>query len=238
MDMPHLILFAVHLCPFSSPKCSCVDCHSVAKWCLTLCDPMDCSTSGFLVFHYLLEFAQTHIHWVGDIPPSHPLSSLSPLALNLSWHQGLFQWVGSLHQVIKVLELQHLYHWIRSLLSSSWYVMVIEEVLETGYMKGSRVQSVLEKPSDYRKWSFLPCKRGKSVIALSNPPMLKFLNTVKQFSTNGSLLNLLNRFIQFGKCIMLNGVTKHMESKLPGIRPWIYHFLDFSVFEFCTYKYR
>ena len=51
-------------------------CCSVAKWCLTLCDPMDSSTPGFPVLHYLLEFAQVHVHWVGDaIQPSlpHPL---------------------------------------------------------------------------------------------------------------------------------------------------------------------
>ena len=59
------------------------------------------------VFCYLLEFAQTHVHWVGDtIQPSHPLSSPSPPASSLSQHQGLFQWVGSSHQVAKVLELQ------------------------------------------------------------------------------------------------------------------------------------
>ena len=57
--------------------------------------------------HYLLDFVQTHVHWVGDaIQPSHPLSSPSPLALNRSQHQGLFQWVISSHQVAKVLELQ------------------------------------------------------------------------------------------------------------------------------------
>ena len=44
-----------------------------------LCNPMDCSTPGFPVLHYLPEFAQTHVHWVGDaIQPSHPLSPLSP----------------------------------------------------------------------------------------------------------------------------------------------------------------
>ena len=75
--------------------------------CLILCDPMDCSTPGFPVFHQVLEFAQTHVHWVSDaIQPSHPLSSPSPPAFNLSQHQGLFQWVSSLHQVVKVLEFQ------------------------------------------------------------------------------------------------------------------------------------
>ena len=82
----------------------------------TLCDPMDCSTSGFPVHHELPEFTQTNVHWVGDtIEPSHPLSSPSLPALNPSQHQGLFQWVSSLHQVAKVLEflLQHQsFQWI------------------------------------------------------------------------------------------------------------------------------
>jgi len=75
-------------------------CCSVAKSCQTLCDPMNCNTPGFPVLDHLLEFAQTHVHWVSDaIQPSHPLSPSSPLALNLSKHQCLFQWVGSLHHV-------------------------------------------------------------------------------------------------------------------------------------------
>ena len=80
-------------------------CCSVAKSCLTLCNHMDCSTPGFPVLHYLPEFAQTHIHWIDDaIQPSHPPSPPSPV-LNLSQHQGVFQWVGSSHQVAKSLEL-------------------------------------------------------------------------------------------------------------------------------------
>ena len=73
----------------------------------TLYDPMDCSTSGLPVHHQLLELTQTHVHQVCDtIQPSHPLSSPSPSAFNLSQHQGLFQWVSSSHQVAKVLEFQ------------------------------------------------------------------------------------------------------------------------------------
>ena len=62
--------------------------HKAKNWralgvqlsCVCLCDPMHCSIPGFPVLHYLPEFTQTHIHWVGDtIQPSHPLSSLSPL---------------------------------------------------------------------------------------------------------------------------------------------------------------
>ena len=64
---------------------------------------MDCSTPGFSVLHYLPESAQTHVHWVDDaIQPSHPLSSPCPHALNLSQQQGLFHWVGSLHQSVGV----------------------------------------------------------------------------------------------------------------------------------------
>ena len=89
---------------------------SVAQSCPTVCDPMDCSTPGFPVHQQLLKLAQTHVHWVGDaIQPSHPLSSPSPPAFNLSQHQGLFQRVSSSHQVAEVLELllQHQsFQWI------------------------------------------------------------------------------------------------------------------------------
>ena len=82
-----------------------VICCSVAESCLTLCDPMDCSTPGFPVLHYFPEFALTHVHSVDDtIQPSHPRLPPSPPALNLSQHQGLFKLVSSLHQVAKVLE--------------------------------------------------------------------------------------------------------------------------------------
>ena len=75
---------------------------SVTQLCPTLCDPMDCSTQGFPVLHYLPEFA--HVYWGGDaIQPSYLLPSPSPPALSLSQHQGLFQWLSSSCQVAKVL---------------------------------------------------------------------------------------------------------------------------------------
>ena len=87
---------------------------SVAQSCPTLCDPRDYSTLGLPVHHQLLEFTQTHDHWVSDaIQPSYPLSSPSPPAFNLSQHQSLCNWVSSSHQVAQVLGFQHQsFQWI------------------------------------------------------------------------------------------------------------------------------
>ena len=84
--------------PFSSV-------HSFSR--VRLFETPCCSSPGLPDHHHLPEFTQTQIHWVSDaIQPSHPLSSLSPPALDLSQHQGLFKWVSSPHQVAKVLEFQ------------------------------------------------------------------------------------------------------------------------------------
>ena len=81
-----------------------------------LCNPTDCSTPGLPVHHQHPELTQNHVHWVSDaIQPSLPLSSSSPPASNPSQHQGLFKWVSSLHQAVKVLkfQLQHQsFQWI------------------------------------------------------------------------------------------------------------------------------
>ena len=80
---------------------------SVAQACPTPCNPMNCSMPGLPVHHKLPDFTHTHAHRVGDaIQPSHPLSSPSPPAFDLSQHQGLLQWVNSSHEVAKVLEFQ------------------------------------------------------------------------------------------------------------------------------------
>ena len=76
-----------------------------AQSCLTLCDPMDCSMPDLPVHHQFPEFTQTHV--CDAIQPSHPLSSPSHPAFSLAQHQGLFQWVSSLHQLAKILEPQY-----------------------------------------------------------------------------------------------------------------------------------
>ena len=99
--------YKVHLkCLWNMQMTGLNPCCSVAKLCVDSLNPMDCSMSGFPVFHHLPEFTQTHVCWVSDaIQPSHPLSPPSPPVLIVSQHQGLFQWVGSLYQVAKELEL-------------------------------------------------------------------------------------------------------------------------------------
>ena len=115
-------------------NCSCC---SVTKLCSTLSNSVGCSRLGFPVLHYLPEFAQTHVHWVGDtIQPSNPLLPRSPPALNLSQWQGLFQWVGSSHQVVKLLELQHQsFQWISGLISFEihWFDLLAVQGLSRIY---------------------------------------------------------------------------------------------------------
>ena len=90
------------------------DSCSVAQLCPTLWEHLDCSVPGFPVLLQFPELALTHVHWVSDsIQSSRPWLSPSPPAFYLSQHRGLFQGVGSLNQVAKVLELQYYsFQWI------------------------------------------------------------------------------------------------------------------------------
>ena len=86
-------------------------CCSVANSCLTLCDPLGCSTPDFSILHHFLGFAQINVHWVGGYVTMS--SSAVLFALKLSQPQNLFQWVGFSHPVAKVLEFQHQsFQWI------------------------------------------------------------------------------------------------------------------------------
>ena len=97
-------IFILHLLQISQSITS-VQFSSVAQLCLTLWDPMNCSTPGFPVHHQLPELTQSHVHRVNDvILPSHPLLSPSLPAFNLPQQQGLYQWVSSSHQMAKLLE--------------------------------------------------------------------------------------------------------------------------------------
>ena len=123
---------------------------------------MDCSTPGFPVHDQLLEFAQTHVHWVSDaIQASHPLFSASSPAFNLSQHQGLSQWVSSSHHVAKVLEFQ-----CQCLVV---VIMVIAIIV---------VCSVC--------CIFLLCYHAKCFMCTSSTnPYTNFITTIKYHNTNG-----------------------------------------------------
>ena len=112
---------------------------------------MDCSMPCFPVLHCLLEFVQTYVHWDDDaIQTSHPLSPLSPPSLNLSQHQGLFQWGGCSHQVAKVseLQLQHQsFQWILRVdfLRIDWFdLLAVQGTLKSFLQHHSSKASILQ----------------------------------------------------------------------------------------------
>ena len=143
---------------------------------------------GLLVHHQLLEFTQTHVHWVGDaIQSSHPLSSPSPYAFNLSQHQGLFKWLSSSHQVAKVLEFQ-LQHQ-----SFQWKFRKAQEIS----LKVKITQScpTLWPPGLYSPWNSSVQNTGVGSCSLlqgifptqvSNPGLLHCKRILYQLSHQGS----------------------------------------------------
>ena len=160
---------------------------------------MDCSMPSFPVLYYLPQFAQTHVHWVSDaIQPSHPLSSPSPLALNLSQHQGLFKWVSSSHQVVKVLEpqLQH-----QSFSEYSGMISFRIDWLDLLAVQGT-LQSLLQHHSS--KASVLQCS-AFFTVQLSHP-----------YVTTGKTTALTRRtFVGKVMSLLLNMLSKLVITFLP-----------------------
>ena len=114
-----------------------------------LCDPLDDSMPGFPVLHHFLELAQRQVHWISDaIQSPYPLSPPSPPAFNLCQHQGLFQWVGSSHQVAKLqgLHLQHPSNEYSGLISfgTDWFALpAVQRTLKSLLQYHSSKASVL-----------------------------------------------------------------------------------------------
>ena len=126
---------------------------------------MNHSTPGLPVHHQLPESTQTHVHWVSDaVQPSHPLSSPSPPALNLSQPQGLFKWVNSWHQVAKVLEFQ------LQISPSNEYSGLIS--FRMAWLDLLAVQGTLKSLLQHHssKASILPCS-AFFIVQLSHPYM-------------------------------------------------------------------
>ena len=153
---------------------------SFTKLCPTLWDPMDWSTTGFPVLHQLLEFAQTHLHWFGDaIQPSHPLLLPSPPAFNLSQHEGLFQWVGSSHQVAKILALQ-LSASVLPMIIPGWFPLGLTGLISLQSKRLSRVWS----NTTIQKHQFF----GTHLSLWSNPHIYLWLLKKPKLWLDGPLL--------------------------------------------------
>ena len=149
---------------------------------------MDCSTPGLPIHHHFPEFTQTHVHRVGDaIQPSHLLSSPSSPAFNLSQHQGLFQGVSSLHQVVKVLELQLQHPGLISF-RIDWFALLAVQ----GTLKSLLQHHSSKAPILWRSAFF--------IVQLSHPYMTTGKTTALTIRTFVSkvmslLFNMLSRFV-------------------------------------------
>ena len=168
---------------------------------------MDCSTPGFPVHHQLLEFSQTHVHWVGDaIQPSYPLSSPSPPAFNLSQHQNLFQWVSSSHQVAKGLELQlqnQSFQWIFRQISfrMNWLdLLVVQETLKNLLQHHSSKVSVLQHSAFFIVHLSHPYMAIGKTVALTKQT---FVGKVMSLVFN-MLSRLVIAFLPRSKCLLIS----------------------------------
>ena len=169
-------------------------CCSVGQSCPTLCSPMNGSTPGFPALHYLLGFAQTHVHRVGDaIQPSHLLSPPSLPVFNLSQHQGLFQWVSSSHQVSKGLgfQLQHQsFQWTLGLISfrMDWLdLLAVQGTLKSLLQNHSSKASILQHSTFFMVQLSHPNMTTGKTIALT---LWIFVSKVTSL-----LYNMRSRFV-------------------------------------------
>ena len=155
---------------------------------------------------------QTHVHWVSDtIQPSHPLSSPSPPALNLSQHQGLFQWVSSLQHVAKVLEFQ--------LQHQSFQWTPRTNFLDDGLVDLLAVQGTLKSLLQHHssKASILRCS-ACFIVWLSHPYMttgkaIALIRWTFVDKVMSLLFNMLSKFI-IARFHILKGFFSHLFSHM------------------------
>ena len=155
---------------------------------------MNRSTPGLPDHHQLPEFTQTQVHWVGDaIQPSHSLSSPSPPAPNSSQHQGLFQWVNSLHKLAKALEFQFQHQ------SCQWTSRT--DLLQDGLVgllavQGTRkslLQHYSSKPSIFQCSAFFTVQLSHPYMTTGKTIALTRWNFVVKVMS--LLFNMLSRFV-------------------------------------------
>ena len=168
---------------------------------------MGCRTAGLPVHYQLPELAQTHIHWVGiAVQPSHPLSSPFPPAFNLSWYQGLFQWVRPLHQGAKVLELQfqhQFFHEYSGLIS--FRIHWLDLLAVQGNLKSLFQQHRSKAPILWHSALFMvqlshPLITTGKIIALTRQT---FVSKVMSLLFN-TLSRLVITFLPRSKCLLIS----------------------------------
>ena len=194
--------------------------------CPTLCSHMNCSTPGFPVLHCLPEFAQILVYWVDDaIQPSHPLLPPSPIALNLSQNQGFFQWVSSLHQVAKILELQlqhqsfNEYSGLISFMIDWFDLLTVQETLKTLLQHHSSKASIIGRSAFFMVQLSHPYIATGKTIALTIWAFISKVMSLLSFhllSTYmpGIVLNALQTLSQFQNkhCLCLRFKAKATEA--------------------------
>ena len=174
---------------------------------------MDCSTAGFPVLHHLPEFAQTYVHRVDVIQPSHPLTSPSPPVFNLSQHQGLFQWLNSSHLAAKELQLPFHYQpfqWISQLTSFKieWFDLLSDQgTLKSLPTHHSSKASILQHSASFMvQLAHLYRTTGKTIAFTRQT----FLGKVMSL-----LLNMLSRlvitFLPRSKHLKFHGCSHHLQ---------------------------
>ena len=212
----------------------------VAQLCPTLCDPMNCSTTGLPVHHQLLESTQAHVHWVGDaIQPSHPLSSPSPPALNLSQHQG-FSNVSALH-------IRWPKYWTFSfnISPSSEHPGLISFRMD--WLDVLAVQGTLKNLLQYHssKASILQCS-AFFTVQLSHPYMTTgktialtrwtFVDKVMSLLFN-MLSRLIMTFLPRSKRLLISWLQSPFTVILEPKKLWAFYFLEnFSLMHWLSYK--
>ena len=166
--------------------------------------PYDWSKSGFPVYHQLVEFTQTHVHWVGDaIQPSHPLSSPSPPVFNLSQHHCLFKCVSSLHQNWSFsfsISLCNEYSGLISFRVDGLDLLAVQGTLKSLLQHHSSKASILWRSAFYIvQLSHLYMTTGKT-IALTR---WTFVGKVMSLLFN-TLSRLVITFLPRSKCLLIS----------------------------------
>ena len=151
---------------------------------------MNHSMTGFPVLYYLPKFAQTHAHWFGDVTqPSHSLSSPSPPAFHLFQHQGLFQWVGSLHQVTKILELQH-----QSLNIQGWFPLGLGLIsLQSKGLSRVFLSTIIQKHQFFKCSAFFMVQLSHPYMTTGKTIALALYTFVSKVTS--LLFNTLSQFV-------------------------------------------